>query len=136
MPSNLHYPDESCQRLHMPDRDRTDPSHFLDDIVVAIDRILLFTSGMTRNDFGNDLKTQDAVIRNLEILGEAVKNLPETFKEMYPEVPWAHMAAMRDKLIHHYFGVSLDITWVTITEDIPGIRPVLLEIREKMKGPA
>lgn len=117
-------------RSHMPDRGREDTALFLDDVLVAIDRILLFTSGMTRNDFGNDVKTQDAVIRNLEILGEAVKNLPESFKETHPEVPWARMAAMRDKLIHHYFGVSLDITWATVTDDIPGIRPVLLQIRK------
>lgn len=94
----------------MPERDREDPSLFLDDILVALDRIHLFTSGMTLSDFHRDIKTQDAINRNLEIMGEAVKNLPESCKELHPEVPWARMAAMRDMLIHHYFGVSLAIT--------------------------
>jgi len=117
----------------MPDRDREDPSLFLDDILGALERILMFTSEMTFSDFHRDIKTQDAVIRNLEIMGEAVKNLPESCKELHPEVPWARMAAMRDKLIHHYFGVSLAITWTTVKEDLPRIRPVLLKIREKLR---
>ncbi|MFA5296513.1 MAG: DUF86 domain-containing protein [Methanoregulaceae archaeon] len=88
---------------------------------------------MTREDFGNDIKTQDAVIRNLEVLGEAVKNLPATFKDQHPEVPWARMAGMRDKLIHHYFGVSLAITWATVTGDIPAVRHVLIELQKRLK---
>ena len=117
----------------MPDRVREDPLPFVEDIVIAIDRILTFTSGMTRKDFGADIKTQDAVIRNLEVIGEAVKNLPATFKEQHPEVPWVRMAGMRDKLIHHYFGVSLDITWTTVTEDIPAVRPVLTDLEKRLK---
>jgi uncharacterized protein with HEPN domain len=114
----------------MPERDSDVSRLFLEDICIAIDRIITYTSRITRSDFGNDPKTQDAVIRNLEILGEAVKNLPETFKDTYPFVPWKRIVGMRDKLIHHYFGVSLDIVWTTATEDIPEIRPVLLKIQK------
>ena len=105
----------------MPERSNT---HLLcADIAEAVERILSYTSEMTYDEFTGDIRTQDAVIRNLEILGEAVKNLPPSFTERYPEVPWRFIAGMRDKLIHHYFGVSLEIVWETTQSDIP----VLLE---------
>ena len=73
------------------------------------------------------------MIRNLEILGEAAKNIPFSFKKKYPEVPWKRIAEMRDKLIHHYFGVSLDIVWATVTDDIPEIRPALIKIHASLQ---
>ncbi len=91
---------------------------------------------MTYDDFAADTKTQDAVVRNLEILGEAVKNLPESFTAEYPEVPWRFIAGMRDKLIHHYFGVSLAIVWETVQSDIPALRERLksVQIPEEQGG--
>ena len=68
-----------------------------------------------------DTKTQDAVIRNLEILGEAAKNLSDPLRSQYPGIPWKSMAGVRDRLIHHYFGVNLDIVWQIATIELPQI---------------
>jgi hypothetical protein len=120
--------------LPMSKRGKEDPQFFIEDIFISIERIRSYTSGMTREEFGRDSKTQDAVIRNLEILGEAAKNIPYSFKKKYPEVPWKRIAGMRDKLIHHYFGVSLDIVWATVTDDIPEIRPALVKIHATLQN--
>lgn len=84
---------------------------------------------MTYDEFLADIKTQDAVARNLEILGEAVKSLPEAFKAGHPEVPWRFIAGMRDKLIRHYFGVSPEIVWETAQSDIPALQEQLKAAR-------
>jgi uncharacterized protein with HEPN domain len=111
--------------------ERPDIRLFCDDIVEAIDRIVRYTAGMTYEEFAADTKTQDAVIRNLEILGEAVRSLPEAFKDQYPDVPWREIRRMRDRLIHHYFGVSLKIVWETVQTDIPALRKQLRTILTK-----
>ncbi len=109
--------------------ERSDTRLLCADIAEAVERILSYTSEMTYSEFISDIRTQDAVIRNLEILGEAVKNLPPSFTEQYPEVPWRFIAGMRDKLIHHYFGVSLEIVWETAQSDIPVLREWLKAVR-------
>ncbi|MFB3766621.1 MAG: DUF86 domain-containing protein [Methanotrichaceae archaeon] len=85
----------------------------------ALRRILDYT-GEGKDAFFEDSKTQDAVVRNLEIVGEAVKNLSPQFKANYPEIHWKAISGMRDKLIHEYFGVNLDLVWHTIEHDVPG----------------
>lgn len=90
--------------------DRSDLD-FLRDIQEAIRRIGLYTTGLKYAGFRQDAKTQDAVIRNLEIIGEATKNISEDLRVNYPAIPWRGMAGLRDRLIHHYFGVNLDIVW-------------------------
>ncbi len=92
---------------------------FFADIIDAINSIKEYTQDIGYEEFLRDKKTRDAVVRNLEIIGEAVKNIPEDIKEKYPEVNWKEMAGMRDKLIHEYFGVSNVIVWETIKNDIP-----------------
>lgn len=89
---------------------RTDSDYLL-HITEAISRIVSYTEGMTYEEFLQDTKTHDAVIRNIEIIGEASKNISENTKVSYDEVPWKSMAGMRDKLIHHYFGVNFNIVW-------------------------
>jgi len=96
-------------------------SDFLSDIGEAIHRITAYTAGMTYESFVADTKTQDAVIRNLEILGEATKNLSEQLQVSNPTIPWKSMAGARDRLIHHYFGVNLDIVWQIITLELPQV---------------
>lgn len=94
---------------------------FLQDILEAGRRINLYIAGMTYADFQEDLLTQDAVVRNLEIIGGAVKNLPKAFRSKHNDIPWKSMAGMRDRLIHRYFGVNLDIVWDTINKELPQI---------------
>jgi uncharacterized protein with HEPN domain len=78
--------------------------------------------------FFQDTKTQDAVIRNLEIIGEASRNLSGTFRSEYPDIPWRKIADMRNKLIHEYFGVNLTMIWDIVTEILPGFRQQILDI--------
>lgn len=103
---------------------------FLNDNKEAILRINVYVENLSYEEFLNDIKTQDAVVRNLEIIGEAIKNISEELKEKYPRVPWKDLAGVRDKLIHHYFGVNLDIVWNIVKEELPGI---ILQFEEILK---
>jgi uncharacterized protein with HEPN domain len=94
----------------------------IQDINECIRRIELFTFSMDYKKFMEDIKTQDAVVRNLEIIGEAVKNLSDEFKNKNPKINWNDIARLRDKLIHHYFGVNFDVVWIIIQTDIPKIK--------------
>lgn len=104
---------------------------FLNDIQEAARRIEDYTSAMTYETFLADTKTQDAVIRNLEIIGEATKNLSTELRAKYPDIPWKGMAGVRDRLIHHYFGVNLDIVWHIIMTELPD---VALQIEKILRG--
>ncbi len=90
---------------------KKDISVFLGHIVESIERIEEFTRDASKDDFYKSVQVQDAVIRRIEIIGEASKNMPEEFRKKHPEVPWAEMSRTRDKLIHGYFGVDLELTW-------------------------
>ena len=93
----------------------------LSDIQEAAQRIATYTAGMMYDAFLGDTKTQDAVIRNLEIIGEATKNLSSELRAKYPDLPWKGMAGVRDRLIHDYFGANLDIVWQIITAELPEV---------------
>ena len=84
---------------------------YLLDIEEAITRILAYTNGMGWDDYLNDYKTQDAVVHNLEVIGEATKNLSDEFRANHPDIPWRDMAGTRDHLTHHYFGINQEIVW-------------------------
>jgi len=84
---------------------------YLEDIRHAVAKIQRYTAGMTRNGLAEDSKTLDAVIRNLEIIGEAAKMIPNSIRIEYPNVEWKKIAGLRDILAHHYFEVDLDIVW-------------------------
>ena len=92
---------------------------YVKDILDSIEKIENFTTAMSYDQFLKDAKTQDAVIRNLEVIGEAVKNVPEGIKDKFNDIPWKLIAGMRDKLIHEYWGVSFTIVWETIESDFP-----------------
>ncbi len=89
---------------------------------------------MTFEEFERDTKTQDAVVRNIEIVGEAVKLLSSGFKRRHPDVPWKQIAGMRDVIIHRYFGVALDIVWRVATKDLPEAVARLKEGEDKEAG--
>ncbi len=93
---------------------------YLEDIVTASERIAAYASGHTRESLGRDAKTLDAVVRNLEIIGEAVKQVPADIRQQAPDVEWPKIAGLRDVLIHAYFDVDLDIVWDVITNKLPG----------------
>jgi uncharacterized protein with HEPN domain len=84
---------------------------YLDDIVEAVQRIKEYTDGFDFSAFEKDKKTQDAVVRNLEIIGEASNRLPENIRESVPEIEWRKIVGIRNILVHEYFGVSLPIIW-------------------------
>jgi len=84
---------------------------YLDDMLGAIGRIREYVRGMNQSEFDEDRKTQDAVIRNLEVIGEATKNLPETLQGQAKDIEWRKIMGLRNILVHEYFGVSLPIIW-------------------------
>jgi len=103
-----------------------DESVFLKHIISAIDEIEKFTANVALKDFLENREKQSAVVRQLEIIGEAVKNLSEEFQNKHPEIPWRDIASMRDNLIHEYFGVDLEVVWQTVKEDLPKLKSALL----------
>ncbi len=92
---------------------------YLDDILESCRKIRRFTEGMSFEEFQADLKTQDAVIRNFEVIGEAANRLPQDVKSLYLDVEWAKIIGFRNILIHEYFGVNLETVWTAIQEKIP-----------------
>ena len=101
---------------------------YLNDLVEMIKKIEDFTKGYSFMNFMKDEKTVYAVIRCFEVMGEAVKNIPEDVKNKFPRVPWKRVAGMRNKLIHGYFGVDYETLWETIKIRIPEIKPLFEEI--------
>ncbi|MBD3375182.1 DUF86 domain-containing protein [candidate division KSB1 bacterium] len=102
------------------------------DILECIKRIEMYTVNMNYGDFQKDLKTQDAVIRNLEILGEAAKSLSTIVKESHPEILWKQIAGTRDKLIHDYFGVNIDIVWGISKNDLPDLQNKIVKLLQEL----
>ncbi len=102
---------------------------YLDDLNGSLRKIEKYTKGISKKDFYSDEKTIDAVIRNFEILGEAVKSLPESLKKKYKEIPWREIIALRNKAIHEYFGIDPEILWQTIQNDLPDLKKKLRKIK-------
>jgi uncharacterized protein with HEPN domain len=100
----------------------------LKDILTALDSIDSYINGMSFEAFVVDDKTVNAVIYNFLVIGEAVKRLPQTITDTYPEIPWRQIAGMRDKLTHTYFSIDYELVWKTITVVLPQYRAVIQKI--------
>ena len=95
---------------------------YLDDILEATKRIEKYTKGFTLEKLKKDNLTIDGVVRNLEIIGEAVKNIPADIKDKYPDIEWKKIAGLRDILAHEYFGIDLEILWDIIENKLPDLK--------------
>lgn len=105
---------------------------FIKDIIENMEKAEAFIGNMSYEDFSTDIKTSYAVVRCLEIIGEASKNIPQGIRKKYPEIPWKTMAGMRDKIIHFYFGVKFKTVWKTVKEDIPSLKPLIKKVFEEL----
>lgn len=98
---------------------------YLEDICKAARKALQFAEGISYEEFVADDKTVYAVVRALEIVGEATKRIPQDVRDRYRQVPWRSMAGIRDKLIHDYVSVNLEVVWKTLSEDLPPLLPMI-----------
>ena len=103
---------------------------YLEDILDSMEKTQKFIENMSYNQFSQDDKSIFAVIRALEIIGEATKNIPDNVRRINPDIPWRDMAGMRDVLIHEYFGVDINTVWLTVTKKIPEIKPRVQKMLE------
>lgn len=104
---------------------------YLDDILESINKIFEYTRGKSKSNFTKNAQLQDAVLRRFEIIGEAIKNIPDEIKEKYPEIEWKKAAGARDIFVHEYFGVRFERVWETIINDLPLLKQQITSLIEK-----
>jgi uncharacterized protein with HEPN domain len=109
---------------------------YLQDILDAVAAIERFTLGIEFEDFSQNLEKVFAVSRAMEIMGEAVKRIPDSVRIQYPAIPWRDIAGMRDKLIHDYFNTDLEIIWKAVQEDIPQLKGMISEVLKDLQDSA
>lgn len=105
-----------------------DIQDYLQDILNTIAIAEQFVAGMNFDEFQTDQKTIFAVTRAIEVIGEATKHIPQSLRDQYPGIAWKGVTGMRDKLIHAYFGVNLEVLWDTVQQDLPVLKPVIEQI--------
>src|SRR3989338_3795867 len=106
---------------------------YIQDIIDSIKEAGEFTKELSFDDFKEDKKTVNAVIRSLEIMGEAAKKIPDDLRRKYSKIPWKEMAGIRDKLIHEYHGVDLEIIWKVVKEELPPVKPNILKMLKELE---
>ena len=107
-----------------------DPEVYIEDIVESAGLIEEYLEGVSKDEFLSDTGVQDKVIRRLEIIGEAVKNIPEEVSEEYSYIPWKDIAGMRDMLAHEYFGIDMERVWKVANDDLPELQEKLDDWKE------
>jgi len=112
---------------------KRDISLYAKDILEAMEKAERFIGSMSYEDFVADERTNYAVVKCIEIIGEAVKNIPNPVRSKFRDIPWQDMAGMRDKVIHIYFGVKLDQVWLAVKEDIPQLKPLIKQVIEALE---
>ena len=105
---------------------------YIKDILQNMQDAEDFIRGMSFANFETDKRTFNAVVRSLEVIGEAAKNVPEEVRSKYPSVPWKEMAGLRDKVIHFYFGVNREVVWIAVKDRIPSIKPLIEQILQDL----
>lgn len=108
-------------------------SLLLGDIIESCSKILTYTDGLTFEEFIQDDKTTDAVIRNFEIIGEATNRLPNEFKDLYPGIDWHKIRGLRNRIVHHYFGIDNSIVWEIVIAYIPQLQAKLKSINTDLR---
>jgi uncharacterized protein with HEPN domain len=108
-------------------------SLFIKDILQNMNDAMDFIEGISYDQFVADKKTLNAVLRSIEVIGEATKNIPDEVRAKYPQVPWKEMAGMRDKVIHSYFGVDRETVWLVVKDRIPAIRSMIQQVLEDLE---
>jgi uncharacterized protein with HEPN domain len=111
---------------------KRDARLYLHDIARSIGRIERYVKGLSFAEFSRDEKTRDAVVRNIEIVGEAVRHLPVELKSGHSHIPWAKMVGMRNKVMHEYFGIDNAILWETVRTDIPALKLLISGVEESL----
>jgi uncharacterized protein with HEPN domain len=106
----------------------------LEDIIESIEKIERYTEALSLDQFYNDEKTVDAVVRNFEIIGEAAKQVSKTEKLKFIQIPWRKMVGLRNRIVHEYFGIDLNIVWQIKVDFLPKLLVELREIRNSLKG--
>ena len=113
---------------------KKEPLVFVEHILESIKDVESFIRGVPKKSFMKNKEKQSAVVRQIEIIGEASKNIPENFKDKYSHISWKEIIGARDKIIHHYFGIDLEIVWEIITINLPELKKQVEEILDKEKS--
>ena len=108
---------------------------YVEDILTSFEETQEFTQGLDFDAFARDRRTVNAVVRSLEVMGEAAKRIPAEIRKKYPEIPWKRMTGMRDKLIHEYSGVDVEIVWGVVKTELPPLKPFFDQMLQDLEKP-